>query len=50
MPTNNEALLEANASCPPSARICCTLEDLQASANIPCERLQAKIDLLFCNS
>ena len=39
MPTHNEALLEAYASCPPSARVFYTLEIWQASANIPCERL-----------
>jgi hypothetical protein len=35
MPTHNEALLEAYASCPPSARIYHTLEIWQSSFDVP---------------
>ncbi|MCA1400200.1 DUF1833 family protein [Bradyrhizobium sp. BRP56] len=35
MPTHNEALLEAHASCPPSARIYYTLELWQSSFDQP---------------
>src|SRR4051812_16612221 len=35
MPTQNEALLEAYASCPPSARIYFTLEIWQSSFDVP---------------
>jgi hypothetical protein len=48
MPTQNEALLEAYASCPPSARIYCTLEIWQVSFAQPA-RVVANVgnDMVF---